>query len=206
VAYRQLFAATFVTLGLAASACGGGGASSSSGGSGTVSEQPPASDDQPPGNPDQPPANPDQPPSGQTGGTVTTPGGSNECERFCDRYGDDCPGNNQASSIVRSLCNRGCDDLLAAQQCAPALGSLLACVVDLPGLCTEAGPSNADLQTCTNAYQAWTSCDNPDDDDNPPAMMPMGCTQAGGCDCADNCAACRCALGEANTTCDAVCP
>jgi hypothetical protein len=209
VAYRQLFSVTFA-LGFGLAACGGDGATGSPSETNTSdsappsAEKPPGSSDQPPANPDQPPANPDRPPANpdQAGGGSTPPGNGNACEQFCDRYADNCPGDNGGNAVVRQLCGRGCDDLLGGD-CAAAVGTLLSCVVDVPGLCTEPGPSESDLNRCTAAYQAWNSCD---DDDEPPVMNPpMGCTQAGGCDCADDCTTCRCALGAASTTCDALC-
>lgn len=205
MAHRQLFAVTFLASGLWLAACGGGGTLPEPSVDET-SDQAPGNADQPPVNPDQPPGNSDQPPgAGQPGGGTPPSAGGNACEQFCDRYGNDCSGMNQANVIVRSLCGRGCDDLLAKQECTSTFTNLLTCVQGLQGLCTEAGPSNSDVQRCTGPYQAWTNCEDQGTDD-PPVITPMACTQAGGCDCTDDCATCRCALGEASTTCDAICP
>lgn len=210
MAYRQLFAMTFA-LGFGLAACGGDGATGSPSETNTSdpapssadkppgsSDQAPPSSDRPPGNPDQPPGNSDQPPGGSK-----PPGSGNSCESFCGQYGDDCPGNNSANRLVRRLCGRGCDELLGGQ-CAAAVGTLLTCVIGVPALCTEDGPSDADLVRCAAAYDAWDSCDG--DDNSPPTMNPpMGCTQAGGCACADTCQTCRCAAGPNSAACDSLC-
>lgn len=203
MAYRQLCALTLVASWLAA--CGGGGTlpAASTNDSGDAA---PANADQPPGSADQAPANQDQPPqASQSSGGPATPGAGNACEDFCEERGKDCGGNNQANTIVRGLCGRGCDTLLDGE-CAAAFNQLLPCVVALPGLCTEAGPALADLQKCTEVYQTWLTCDGDKGMDNPPAMQPAGCSKDTGCDCADTCASCRCALGENSASCDPICP
>ena len=202
MAYRQLCALTLVASWLAA--CGGGGTLPAP--STNDSDAIPANTDQPPGSSDQAPANEDQPPqASQSSGGTAKPGGSNECKDFCDDHGKSCAGDNQANTIIRSLCDRGCDSLLGNQQCAPAFGKLLTCVVALPGLCTPMGPSGSDLQKCTEVYQTWTTCDGDKSQGNPPAMQPAGCKKDAGCDCADECASCHCLLGESSATCAPLC-
>jgi len=203
VAYRQLCALTLVASWLAA--CGGGGTLPAPS-TNDAGDSAPANADQPPGNPDQAPPNGDQPPaaSPSSGGTAT-PGISQACEDFCDEHGKDCPGDNTANKVVRSLCERGCDKLITNQRCGSAFSTLFTCFTPLAGLCSADGPSLADLEKCTDVYQTWTTCDSNEGQENPPAMQPAGCKKDTGCDCADSCASCRCLLGENSTTCDSLC-
>ena len=119
------------------------------------------------------------------------------CEQLCEQFGgeDGCPGDSQVNRVVRGFCDEGCGSIKPS--CASLYAAAIVCVIALPGLCTEQGPT--DGAACMGAYTAAAQCG---DGDGP---GPMGdCTMAQGCTCGgDTCEQCRCVGGGA--TCDILC-
>jgi hypothetical protein len=202
VAYRMIRAMTLVALGALAAGCGGGPGPDDR--AAAVNERPPASSDDAPSTSDEaPPASSDDAPPANAdapGGSVGAPGGGGggaeaACRKFCNSTaGLSCEG--AAADFVDGLCEDGCQLPPGKEACDQKAQDVFTCAAGIAGLCTD---ENADVAVCNTALQAVVECLRPAE--GPPAM---GCTTAGGCECANDCDACNCALpGESGA---AVCP
>jgi len=207
VAYRHALALACVTFGLIAVGCGDGGSAASRAPDAAddlgshSSDQPAPNPDQPPGNPDQPPRSSDEPAGGP--GPVTDPNSAAvaKCRDFCDGVGSetDCPGGG-ANAIARALCQTRCVVTAEIEPCLDKAASLIDCLANLDGLCTEDGPSQAQAMSCNAAAVQLNDCTDGGGD-----STPGMCTPANQCaGCADQCAACKCA-GASDAVCDLLC-
>jgi hypothetical protein len=205
VAYRLMRAMTWVAFGALALGCDGGPGPDVDGP--RVGENPPASADQlPPANGDAPPASADDAPPAnadapRSDGGGATPPDESAAEAACDELCSSAAGcyaqQSTGSQLVQAVCDRGCDLDEDERRCESQALSLLDCLADISGLCSA---DEEDASRCLGPAQAAEACL---ESDGPPAMG-MGCTTAGGCECADDCAECNCVLpGEAGAT---VCP
>lgn len=213
MAYRQLCFVTFAMLGLWLPACGSGDVAgevdppksdqppASGDQAPPNSDQPPGNSDQPPGNSDQPPGNPDQP-LGPQPGQPSPSTWEDECDDLCDEYGgaQECEANSASGALVRTICDHGCSVKQGEESCEATFVTAVKCVAGLSGLCTEAGPSAATAMTCQQAVSAAQACVL--------AAQPGGgdtCNTAGQCECEDDCASCKCALGASSAVCASLC-
>jgi len=204
VAYRKLLGLAYVAFALTALGCDGGNGAGSAPGDG---EDLPGPADQPPLNPDQPPPNSDRPPASDdqpSGGPVAGGGGDaaeSACRDLCRGAGADCGGNDVASTAVRAICQSGCVLDEQARACSNVALAAINCLTGLDGLCTEDGPSEQDQARCERALDAMDQCVSGGQGQQP----TTGCTQAGACDCDDDCQTCACALGEDSAVCATIC-
>jgi hypothetical protein len=211
VAYRRFFTLACLVCGLTAAGCGGGAGTASRSTTTTTDDtptdetNPPANRDQAPINKDQPPRSADQATSGSPGASPSGGGPLAACQAFCAEQSGagGCLGDNLTNMAVRAVCASGC--MLDEQQAACQAEAVAAfnCIMGLPGVCTTAGPADADIASCQQSGAALKSCQ----DAHKPAEMPTGmCNMAGGCQCGDDeCKACQCFLGDQSATCSTLC-
>jgi len=133
--------------------------------------------------PGQPNPNPGNPP----------PGSNAECARFCQRLGD--------AGCSVNACAASCP----ADECRQPLIRLGDCVIGLNRCPDTVDAGDPVLSSCSDELDDYVSCqeDGPPSTPGPDPMLPAGCDVATGCDCGNECDACRCAV-DPNTA-DTVC-
>lgn len=208
MAYRRFFTWACFVCGLTTAGCGGGGGTASRSTS-TTTDATPTDDTKPRANSDQAPISKDQParstdqaPSASPGGSPSGGDGLPGCQAFCANLSgaEGCPGNSPFNAGVRDICDRDCKLNEQEAACLAEAVAAFNCIVGLDGLCTTDGPAEADA--CEQARHDLDSCK---DAHKPPGMETDSCSMAGGCQCDDDCNACKCILGGQSQTCDLLC-
>jgi hypothetical protein len=227
VAYRQLCALTFLTLGLVAVACGGETGSAAVG---------PSTDGQAPSNPDQPPGTgADTPPNSDGAPTSTdkppgsgdAPAGTGAGGRLGQLCQQLCTSLNQAvdrcamgmSDVgMEDVCDQaGACEVPANIPCTNELADVFDCLLDnIDGVCQtpqdNGNGNNGDnppqaaqdpsTALCDAALKTARSCLDAAGYDPDTGNMPTeqhGCFAQGGCECTSECETCKC---EADTNAD----
>lgn len=215
MAYRQLCAVTFATLGWLAVACGGNTGTNAA--PDATEEQPPSNQDQAPNdtdtasNPDQTPGNTDAPPS-----NVDDPAGSGGggrltalCERICDTIetlAEDCS-DGMTDIGMGEACKAPVNCQIPVDTpCVDEIADAFDCIFEnLATICSDApgeGQQGPQAKPCQDVGRRFTMCaeqnglTDPDPGEGNGNGNQRDCTEAGGCECPTECATCSCEAGS----------